>query len=152
MSIKQFKRPIIAGLIVVFALAFFAGTASATEAKPCKEHSTTTTTAKPKATPTTTTVTPVRLNVPKGHSVAPKPAPSTTTTVEVAASEQIETTGEVNADDSLYDFPIQVEIVKSTTPTELAHTGIPVAPLALFAAALCAIGWVVLWLRSRVAV
>jgi hypothetical protein len=147
--------------IVVFVLGFFASPASATESKPCKE--TTTTTAKPhehakkpkhrsvstttvKPT-TTTTETPKVQQVTTTTQVARKAAPSTTTTVEVATPEQIETTGEVNADDSIQP----VQFVSSSTPAELAHTGIPVAPLALLAAALCGIGWAVLWLRGRLA-
>jgi LPXTG-motif cell wall-anchored protein len=159
MSTKHVTRLSVFAGIVIFTLAFFAGTSWATESKPCKEHPTTTTTEKPKAT-TTTTAKPVQNQckiTPKlcttttlksgdnAHTtpttrVAPKPVPSTTTTVEVATPEQIET--------PLYD---STPIVKSSTPNELAHTGAHTTFLALLGAALTGIGMVVLRVRNALA-
>jgi hypothetical protein len=143
MSIKQFKRPVIAGLIAVFALAFFAGPASATESKPCKEHPTTTTTAKPKPKPTTTTVAPTTTTTekPKPQGVTHKPVASTTTATEKPV--EIETQG------LSYETPIELAADGSInrpaeSTAELAHTGVYTAYLVLLAAALIGAGMLVL--------
>jgi LPXTG-motif cell wall-anchored protein len=142
MSIRNRKTLIVVagiGLVVGAALVLSAGPASATEAKPCKDKQTTTTTAKPKPTTTTVKAKPqaVTTTTVKHQTSAQRP---TTTTVEVATPEQIET--------PLYD---STPIVKSSTPTELAHTGAMTTWLSLIGAALCGIGWVVLRLRNRLA-
>src|SRR5512133_2565600 len=142
MSTKKVTRLSVFAGIVVFTLAFSAGSSWATEAKPCKEHATTTTTAKPK--PTTTTTTAKARS--QSQTIVHRPAAATTTTtVEVATPEQIETTGEINADDSIQP----VQLASSTAPTELAHTGAHTTFLALLGALLSGIGMVVLEVRNR---
>jgi hypothetical protein len=167
MSIKKVTRLSVFAGIVVFTLTFSAGTSWGTESKPCKEQPATTTTAKPRKPTTTTTVkskrhsttttvkpTTTTTEKPKAQQVttttqvAPKAVPSTTTTVEVAG-EQIETKAPETKAEGGQTTPLQ--LASASQPTELAHTGIPVAPLSLFAAALCGIGWVVLWMRGRFA-
>jgi cytoskeletal protein RodZ len=150
MSINQLKRPFIAGLIVVFTLAFSAGTSWATE--PCKDKPTTTTSAKPKSTTTTVNQTTTTTAKPKPQEVTTttvkhqtSPQRPTTTTVEVATQEQIETTGEVNADHSIQP----AQLASSSAPTELAQTGVMTTRLSLLGAALCGLGMIALWLRSR---
>jgi LPXTG-motif cell wall-anchored protein len=147
MSIKKVTRLSVFAGIVLFTLAFFAGTSWATESKPCKDKPTTTTTERPKST-TTTTAKPkpqsVTTTTVKHQTSQQRP---TTKTVEVATPEQIETTGEVNADDSIQP----VQLVSSSAPTELAQTGSQTTVLALMGAALCVLGWVVLWIRDRLA-
>jgi hypothetical protein len=151
-SIKKVTRLSVFAGVVVFTLAFSAGVSWATE--PCKDKPTTTTTAKPK--PTTTTVKPTTTTAekPKPQEVTTttvehqtSPQRPTTTTVEVATPEQIETTGEVNADDSIQP----VQLASSSAPTELAQTGAMTTRLSLLSAALCGLGMIALWLRSRLA-
>jgi hypothetical protein len=164
MSIKKVTRLSAFAGIVLFTLAFFAGTSWATESKPCKDKpASTTTTEKPKPTTTTTakpkpqaattttvkqTTTTVARSEDKAKPVSlSKPTSTTEKPVEVATPEQIETTGEVNADDSIQP----VQLASASAPTELAHTGAMTTRLALLGAALCAIGWVALWIRGRFA-
>jgi hypothetical protein len=74
-------------------------------------------TAKPQVTTTTVAAKPSEVTtttIPQTSAQRP-----TTTTVAVATPEQIETTGEVNADDSVQP----VQFVTASQPTELAYTG-----------------------------